>query len=267
MPAIDVVANDLNVDLGLIRDAAREAGELAMRYFRRDPQVWMKAGNSPVTEGDLAVDRLLKERLLGARPDYGWLSEETADSTDRLASHCTFVVDPIDGTRGFIAGSEKWCVSIAIVEAGRSLAGVLDCPAKGEVFLAGRGLGATCNNMPIKVREAADEFRVGGPKVMIDAVPEELRGRFKGVSYVPSLAYRLAMVARGDIDATFVKANSHDWDLAAADLILAESGGAVLNRHGVAPVYATSETRHGVLVAGSGGLLEKIAQSIRDVEN
>ena len=258
---------DLDADLGLIREAAREAGELAMRYFRSDPQVWMKAGDSPVTEGDLAVDRLLHERLSTARPDYGWLSEETADSSERLSAARTFVVDPIDGTRGFIAGSEEWCVSVAVVEAGRPLAGVLDCPARKEIYAARLGGGAVCNGKPIAVREPAGELRVGGPKPLIQGMPEPSRLCFTAVSYIPSLAYRLAMVARGVIDATFIKANSHDWDLAAADLILAEAGGRVLDRRGETPFYARRETRHGTLVAGSGLLLDEMARSIRDMEN
>src|SRR6185312_3038936 len=149
-----------------------------MRYFRRDPQVWMKAGDSPVTEGDLAVDRLLHERLSTARPDYGWLSDETADSAERLSAARTFVVDPIDGTRGFIAGSDEWCVSVAIVEKGRSVAGVLDCPAKAEIYAARAGGGAICSGKAIAVREAVGGLRVGGPKALIGAMPEEWRSRF-----------------------------------------------------------------------------------------
>ena len=263
----DLAETGIDADLDLIRDAAREAGALAMRYFRREPQVWMKAGNSPVTEGDLAVDRLLRNRLSAARPDYGWLSEETADSPERLSAVRTFVVDPIDGTRGFIAGSDEWCVSVAIVEAGRPVAGVLDCPAKREVYAARAGGGAVANGKTIAVREPDGELRVGGPKALVQAMPEEWRRRFADVSYIPSLAYRLAMVAAGRIDATFVKASSHDWDLAAADLILSEAGGGVLDRHGETPFYARRETRHGTLVAGSGPLLGEMARSIRDMES
>jgi myo-inositol-1(or 4)-monophosphatase len=256
-----------NADLELIREAAREAGALAMRYFRRDPQVWMKAGDSPVTEGDLAVDRLLRDRLSAARPDYGWLSEETADSPERLSALRTFVVDPIDGTRGFIAGTDQWCVSVAVVEDGRPVAGVLDCPARKETYVAAAGGGAACNGGTIAVRKPAGALSVGGPKPLIQAMPEASRAHFAAVPYIPSLAYRLAMVARGAIDATFIKASSHDWDLAAADLILSEAGGAVLDRRGETPFYARRETSHGTLVAGSGPLLDEMARSIRDMEN
>ena len=98
----------------------------------------MKGGTSPVSEADYAVDRYLRETLTAARPAYGWLSEETADSAGRLAASRTFVVDPIDGTRAFLDGRSTWCVSIAVVEDGHPLAGVLDCPATGEIFCGER---------------------------------------------------------------------------------------------------------------------------------
>src|SRR5690606_33805884 len=105
-----------------------------MRHFGRKPETWLKDGVSPVTEADIAVDTFLRETLLTARPDYGWLSEETADNLERLSAQRTFVVDPIDGTRAFIDGRSTWCVSIAVVEAGTPLVGVLDCPAIGEIY-------------------------------------------------------------------------------------------------------------------------------------
>jgi len=249
-------------DLDLIRGAAREAASIAMRYFRKDPETWLKEGDSPVTEADIAVDRFLRNELVSARPDYGWLSEETVDDPGRLSARRTFVVDPIDGTRAFINGSSQWCVSVAIVENGRPIAGVLDCPARDEVYLAGASTNATRNGEMIHVSTPSDICKVGGPRVLIDRVPDALRRNFEKVAYVPSLAYRIALVASGAIDATFVKANAHDWDLAAADLILSRAGGRVLNERMTEPLYAGRETAHGVLVAGSGGLLESLASAL-----
>jgi myo-inositol-1(or 4)-monophosphatase len=252
-------------DLDLIRGAAREAAVIAMRYFRRNPETWTKAGDSPVTEADIAVDRFLRNILLSARPDYGWLSEETADNPARLSARRTFVVDPIDGTRAFIGGSSQWCVSVAIVENGRPIAGVLDCPARDEVYLAGADTQATRNGDVIHVAAPSGMYKVAGPRTMIDSAPGELRRDFEKVSYIPSLAYRLALVASGAIDATFVKANAHDWDLAAADLILSRAGGRILNERMAEPLYAGRETAHGVLVAGSGDLLALLAPTIHRV--
>ena len=246
-------------DLALIRDAARQAGDIAMRYFRKDPETWFKDGQSPVSAADIAVDDFLRATLGAARPGYGWLSEETADNLDRLSAPRTFVVDPIDGTRAFLEGKRTWCVSIAVVENGVSLAGVLDCPALSEVYEAASDCPATRNGVAISVSmPPCERPRVGGPRPILAKAPAYMRAGAP-VEYIPSLAYRVAMVASGDIDATFIKPNAHDWDLAAADLILRRAGGGIVGPSGVAPVYAGRNPRHGALAAGSGGLLKDMA--------
>lgn len=245
-------ADELAADLALLEDAAREGGRIALRYFRQNPEVWFKAGDSPVSEADFAVDRFLFEALSAARPDYGWLSEETADSPERLERQRTFVVDPIDGTRAFVAGKATWCVSVAVVERGRSLAGVLDCPALGETFVATAGGGAALNGKGIAVRRPEEVIRATGPKDFLAHLPQFWQGRVERMPHVPSLAYRIAMIAKGALDATFVRSGSHDWDLAAADLILAEAGGRLAGADGSPPRYAVSADPHqGPLVAGS----------------
>lgn len=265
MQANEAATTGLEAELQLIRDAAREGGEIAMRYFRKDPETWLKDGASPVSEADIAVDDFLRRTLLAARPDYGWLSEETVDDPERLSARRTFVVDPIDGTRAFIEGRKTWCVSIAVVENGVSLAGVLDCPAMGEIYQATEAGDAIRNGERIAVSKAGAQPRVAGPKQMIAKAPAYVRsGPVMG--YVPSLAYRIAMVATGELDATFVKPNSHDWDLAAADLILRQAGGEVLDTEGRRPLYAGPQPRHGALVAGSGALLRDMALVIAGME-
>lgn len=253
---------DLSGDLRLIEDAAREAGRIALRFFRQKPEVWMKGGTSPVSEADYAVDHYLRDVLTAARPDYGWLSEEMTDDHRRLSTRRTFVVDPIDGTRGFLDGNSSWCVSIAIVDRGRPVAGVLECPARSQTYTAAAGARAFRNGDVIRVRKPGDSPEVSGAKALMDDMPEPWRARLRRMPYVPSLACRIAMVAAGEIDGTFVKPSSHDWDLAAADVILREAGGAILDVHGNQPVYADGDPRHGTLVAGSGGLLEVMARSI-----
>lgn len=264
MPASDGAS--LDEELSLIEEAAREAGAIAMRHFRRDPEVWWKEGKSPVSKADLEVDEFLRRVLLQARPDYGWLSEETADNKERLSAARTFVVDPIDGTRAFIDGRKVWCVSIAVVEDGRALAGVLDCPATGEFFSASYGGGARCNGTPIAVKEARRELSLAGPKNMMQALPPETYARVAPHPYVPSLAYRLALVASGALDATFIKPASHDWDLAAADVILAEAGGSIVDGFMRRPYYAGPDPRRGPLAAGSGRLLEIMAGVVAEIE-
>lgn len=259
MPVVDTSPAE---DLALIRDAAREAGGIAMRFFKKKQEVWMKGGTSPVGEADYAVDRFLRETLTTARPHYGWLSEETVDSPARLNASRTFVVDPIDGTRAFIDGLNTWCVSIGVVENGRPLAGVLDCPAKDEIYLAALGGGSTRNGTPLRIGAPPARPLVGGPKHLLETLPEPFAQTIRRAGYIPSLAYRLAMVASGELTATFIKANSHDWDLAAADLALGEAGGSVLDRRGLRLTYAGPVPSHEALAAGSGPLLDHLVEAL-----
>lgn len=255
MPATDLKKAPSG-DLDLLMEAAAEAGAIAMRYFRKDPQVWMKAGQSPVSEADFAVDAFLREKLMAARPDYGWLSEETADNSERLSARRVFVVDPIDGTRNFIEGGDFWCVSIGVVEAGAPISGVLQCPVRKQRFWARKGEGSFLDGARLVVTPPQGPAEIGGPKPMVDAFAKIWQGPLSRVAYVPSLAYRIAMIAAGKLDATFVKPNARDWDLAAAHLILTEAGGEIVNAAGAAPRYAREETAHGPLAAGSGALLQ-----------
>jgi myo-inositol-1(or 4)-monophosphatase len=258
--------NEIVGELALLRDAAREAGCIAMRYFGRSPKVWLKDGSSPVSEADLAVDCYLKDILLKARPDYGWISEETVDERAAAKRCRAFVVDPIDGTRAYIAGQDQWCVSIAVVEDGRPLAGVLECPARNELIEAGKGTGASQNGTSIHVRlpSPGEQVTIASARNMVTALPESWRDRAKIHPYVPSLAYRIAMVARGDIAGTFIRPNSHDWDLAAADLILSESGGAILTSDALPITYGGPTLSHGALVAASGDLLQEMLSVVAD---
>ncbi len=265
MPEIDKYSEKRD-ELALLRDAAREAGRIAMRYFGRSPEVWLKDGHSPVSEADLAVDRYLKDVLLSARPDYGWISEETDDERAKAKRRRAFVVDPIDGTRAYIAGQDQWCVSIAIVEDGRPIAGVLECPVRKELIEAGLGLGAVQNDAPIQVKlpPEGEKVTIASARNMTAALPEQWRDRVKLHAYVPSLAYRIAMVARGEIAGTFIRPNSHDWDLAAADLILSESGGAILTNDALPLIYGGPTRSHGALVAASGNLLREMLSVVAE---
>ncbi len=260
MPETD--SQDFERELALIAGAARRAGEIAMRYFRASPEVWMKHGQSPVSEADLAANAFLHEHLIGARPDHGWLSEETADSPDRLGCRRTFVVDPIDGTRAFIDGHDTWCVSIAVVENGRPIAGVLDCPALGHVYTARRNGPALRNGIALSVASLPDAPLVAGPAKLIEAAETASGRTFRRKGHVPSLAIRIAMIAAGELDATFVKANSHDWDLAAADMVLEMAGGGVRDSAGGILSYAGPDPRRGLLVAGSEPLLSELGHSL-----
>src|SRR5215217_8656764 len=145
-----VPATTYSDDLELLRSSAVAAGIIASSFFRRDVKSWTKENASPVSEADILVDRYLASSLLHARPTYGWLSEETADNPSRLDCERVFVVDPIDGTRGFLRGEDSWTVSLAVVENGVPVAGVVYAPVRDEMYDACAGGGARLNGVPLQ---------------------------------------------------------------------------------------------------------------------
>lgn len=259
----DMQVADWHSDLELIVDAARQAGKVALGYFRKDPQVWWKSGHSPVSAADYAANELLERLLRGARPDYGWLSEETDDDTDRLSRDTVFVVDPIDGTRAFIAGKDTWCVSVAVVHRGKPVAAALVAPAFEEEFTAlPTGL-AMKNGQPLAVSAThEDKIRLAASENVIARLPAGLKSRVTRIAHVPSLAYRLAMVSDGRIDGTLVMANSHDWDLAAADLILERAGGKLVGLDGNRLVYNRQQVTHPELCAAGNVILPMLLEPL-----
>jgi myo-inositol-1(or 4)-monophosphatase len=246
----DAFASTAEEDLQLLRSAAVTAGILAAGYFRRDLKHWTKEHDSPVSEADIVLDRFLRSTLMAARPDYGWLSEETADNSDRLGRRRVFVVDPIDGTRGFIRGEDSWTVSLAVVEDQVAIAGVIFAPARDEMYEARTGGGARLNGEPLErwVKPGRKGPLIPAP----GAVHQELQAA--GLDYVrgpayPSLAYRLVQVATGRLDAAVARRGAQDWDIAAAAVILAEAG---LDFEDVCmgPLrFNAAEIRHGALAA------------------
>ena len=219
-------------DLELILAAAREAGALALSAREGGLKIWSKDGGSPVTDADLAVDTLLKKTLGAARPDYGWLSEETADAPARLETPRQFVVDPIDGTVAFMKGKPWFAVSIAVVENGRPVAGVVHAPALDETYVATLGGGATLNGTaisPSDTEDLEDAAMLGDAKMFVHPAWVEPWPPMR-VESRNSIAYRLCLVAAGAFDAAVALSPKNEWDLAAADLICAEAG-AVLTDH------------------------------------
>ncbi|HWT31657.1 MAG TPA: 3'(2'),5'-bisphosphate nucleotidase CysQ [Propylenella sp.] len=253
-------------DMDLLREAALEAGTLALTFFRRNPSSWAKAGGSPVTEADMAVDNFLRTRLLAERPQYGWLSEETADDPIRQQRDTIFVVDPIDGTRGFIEGDDRWCVSLATVRAGRPVAAALYAPARDEFFTAVAGQGAWLSERRLHVprRPGLAGARLAGPRGWLkDARFQQSGAEIHG--HVPSLAYRFASVAADSLDAAFASPRAHDWDLAACDLLVHEAGGRLTELDGSAPLYNRAIPRHGVLAAANALLQPHLLATLIDV--
>lgn len=252
-------------DLALILDAAKQAANIALKYFSKAPEVTIKGDSSPVTEADLAIDVFLHDHLRKSRPDYGWLSEERDDDGSRHNAKRSFVVDPIDGTRAFISETNEWCISIGIVEAGRPVAGLLYCPVNGVVYSAIEGGGAFRNNVSLAEENLGrkSELRVAGPKPMIRAMQRQTEVPIRSMPYVPSLALRLAMVADGSLDATLVKPKSAFWDIAAADIILEEAGGQLIDLAGSKIAYDALSPRLGAMLAARNNDIEPVLAVVR----
>jgi myo-inositol-1(or 4)-monophosphatase len=248
-------------DLDLLIEASIAAGREALTFFRNDVKIWWKnEGSSPVTAADHAANDILHAMLRGARPGYGWLSEETDDDAARLAQARVFIVDPIDGTRAFMNGLDTWCVSAAVTEHGRTIAGVLYAPSLDELYIADADGRVEKNGMALSIAARPGPVRVSAADDMIKRFTQPF-GTIERISKIPSLAYRLAMVADGRLDATIVKPNAHDWDLAAADLILTNAGGGVCDIHGEPLAYNSTTARHGVLFAARGDLLGQLVRA------
>jgi len=242
----------------------REAGALARGFADDGARQWRKADRSIVTEADLAVDRLLRERLSALEPAAGWLSEETADTPARLEHRRVWIVDPIDGTRSFVEGIPDWVVSVALVEDGRTILGAVFNPTRGEMFAARRGGGATLNGAPLRVPAAAslEDARISGPRGIMDRL---YRIGIDRGEWIYALAYRLVSVAAGRIDAAIASANASDWDVAAADLVLHEAGAALSTLAGEPPRYNLPAPVHGPLVAAAAPLDEALRAAVRRV--
>ena len=252
-------------DAALLKDTVRQAGALALSLFRTELKKWTKGASSPVSEADIAVNDLLENKLRSVTPDYGWLSEESSDDESRLAKRLVWIVDPIDGTRGYLAGRGDWCVSVALVERGSPVLGAVFAPASDELFFAARGQGAVLNDVPVRATSGSemDFSRVAGPKPLV----ERLKQSADEIILHPrigSLALRLCRVAQGSLDAAFAGGQSRDWDLAAANLIVEEANGSMTALSGDTLLYNRREVAHGVLVAAGRDRHARIVEHFRN---
>ncbi|MEL7465645.1 MAG: 3'(2'),5'-bisphosphate nucleotidase CysQ [Pseudomonadota bacterium] len=233
-------------DLALLMDHARAAGEIARKYHRTDVDTWEKDhGAGPVTEADIAIDRMLKAELTAARPDHGWLSEETEDDKSRIDAHRAFIVDPIDGTRAFMRGDDTFCHALAIAEAGEIVAAAAYFPIKDQMYWATRGGGAFHDGERIACsprEELAGASALSGQPQMKAALwpggPPPVNREFRN-----SLVYRHCLVARGRFDLAFTLRAAWEWDVAAGELIAREAGAVVTTKEGDAWRYNAEHPR------------------------
>jgi myo-inositol-1(or 4)-monophosphatase len=220
-------------EMEVAEKAATEAGKIIMALYGKDYRIEQKSKNNPVTAADLEANRKIHEIILGRYPEDGWLSEENKDNPKRLAVSRVWVIDPIDGTKEFIEGIPQFAVSIALVEDGRAVVGVVYNPVEEEFYRAAKGAGATLNGRSIRVssREKAE-----GASLLTSR--SEPRGKFESfaaicrLKAVGSIAYRLALIAAGRGDGTLTFRSIHEWDICAGVVMVEEAGGLVMNGSG-----------------------------------
>lgn len=250
--------NQRTDDANLLLELATHAGEIGLKYFKSDNEVWYKHGNSPVSQADKEIDDYLRLNFSQARPDYGWLSEETEDNTQRFQCKRVVIADPIDGTRGFINGRNEWCISIAIVENNQPVEAILHCPALKRTFLASKGQGLELIGTPFTQEERVAKPLVTGSKKLIEAMNALPDAPFVVMDFIPSLAYRLALVAVGELDGAFARAGASEWDIAAADLILQEAGCRLTNDKRATLSYNREKVQVPALIATQNNRYEEI---------
>ncbi len=253
-------------DFDLASEAVTEASAIAMNYFRDTLKSWEKNPGDPVSEADIAIDKFLREKLAAARPDYGWLSEETIDDQSRVTAQRVWVVDPIDGTRAFIRGRTDFSVSVALVEKGAPVLGVVSSPANNAFYAAARGAGSTLNGQIISIdmrTELEDGTLPGDAGFYQSARHWPVPWPDLNFATCNSIALRIARVASGDYASMITVRAKSDWDIAAADIILQEAGGSCLDEDGRPLVYNQERARHENIIATTPALKQPILDRLQ----
>ncbi len=245
--------------------AAREAGNVIRKWYDGAVTVTEKGHDNPLTEADTEADRVLRETLLGAYPDYGWLSEETKDSPDRLQRRRVWIVDPLDGTKEFIQHIPEFCVCIGLVEDGQPVLGVSYNPATDEMFAGAVGTPVLLNDAPVHVTPLADL-----PQARVLASRSEVkRGEWSEfeqdfrVELTGSVAFKFALIAAGRADATFSLTPKNEWDICAGTALVNLAGGKVTDRYGQPLTFNRPNPKLPGLIASNANLYDPIVTLLK----
>ena len=232
-------------DLKLAINASLKAGEIIMQYYCDDYEIKEKGYHNPVTTADNEADSYLKSTLMSARPQYGWLSEETVDSKERLHKENVWIVDPLDGTKEFIEGVPQFVVSIALVEKGIPIIGVLHNPVTKETFHAAKGGGAYLDQGQYRcsIKDSTRDM------VILNSRSETRRGlwepykkHFKELRPIGSVAYKMGLTAIGKADIFATLRPKNEWDICAGTCLINEAGGKVINLNGKEITFNNQKT-------------------------
>jgi myo-inositol-1(or 4)-monophosphatase len=236
--------------------AAREAGAAIRRYYEGEIESREKGERGPVTAADLEANQIIHRAVSAAFPSDGWLSEETADSTERLGRRRVWVVDPLDGTKEFIQHIPEFCVCIALVEDGTPVVAVEYNPAADRLYVAARGAGTTMNGTRVRVSATRDVAQA----VVLASRSEDKRGEWDAfkphcrVTLTGSVAFKLAELASGHGDATFTLTPKNEWDICAGTLLVQEAGGTVTGLAGEPLVFNQPSPLRPGMIASNGVL-------------
>lgn len=257
------MAVSLKQDHALMLEATREAGAVALRFFRDGVKSWHKRPNDPVSEADMAVDALLRERLIQARPDYGWLSEES--ERIEVKGGDLWIVDPIDGTRAFIDSKPEFTICVALLRDGYPVLAAIFNPATDEFFDAIAGGGARLNGKPAHAsgHGSLTEARFLASRRTFERHGWISRTAKADFAYRNSIAYRMALVAAGKYDAAISLTEKSDWDVAAADLLVQEAGGRVATADGAPLTYDADKHRHPSVIATGAYIFDDVVNLLK----
>ncbi len=251
-----------------LQQAIRLAGAEALQLAANGFDIQTKADQSPVTSADLAVNRLLHQRVTEAFPDDGWLSEESPDSLLRLDKRRVWVIDPIDGTSAFIRREPEFCISVALVDEGRPVLAAVLNPSTNELFVATDGGGLHLNDVPVSGHHPSD----GRPTIALNPW-EQRMGRFKGLESqtasrpMRSIAWALALAASGRIDAVVSLESQHEWDIAAGVLLVQEAGGLTSDASGAPFLFNRPDPRYRGMIATSRHCPPPVANRLRTLSS
>lgn len=234
-----------------------------MSHYRRAGDVRRKERGDPVTAADLEADALLREGCARAFPDDGWLSEETADSPERLGRSRVWVVDPLDGTRAFVEEIDEFAVSIALVVEGQARLGVVYNPARDELFAAERGAGGAATPLGVTDRREFEgavllASRSERTARLLDEIEPLVR-----LDPRSSIAYKLALLASGGADLAISLQPKSEWDVCAGTLLVEVAGGVVTDLHGSVLSFNRSDPVIQGLVAANPLLQRRALEWLR----
>ena len=246
-------------DLKLLLSCLKQAGQIAMGFYGKSPKTWAKPDGTVLTEADLAVNDYLKSTIHAARPDDGWLSEETPDSTDRLVKSRLWIVDPIDGTRAFSDATRFWGIGVALTENGSPILSGIYCPVDDVMYHAVKGGGAFRNGVKLTSPDSLGHAIV--PKLAKFAVEAAGMPTQAGSSW--PMLLRFALIAEGANPAAISIGNKQDWDLAAGVLLVTETGGTVTTQSGEALQFNRPEHHQPGLVASQQKWHDQLLAAVR----